>query len=153
MVDDFLDRAGTRAFAKLRRARNDPRNLSEPFRTLAVVYAAQGVLDNGGLRYFFESDWPGQPPYELFAQAYRAIGATERASAIEQAAKEFAFASPEHDRNRRCELLDGAVGIRIDAIDRQSVAGRTGENVWSLLAAFARSHEHAFRRPWWRPWC
>jgi len=142
MADDLLDAAADRAFAKLKRAGGDPRSLEDPFRTVAIIYSAQGVIDNGGLRYFFESDWPGQPAYVVFAKAYRNIGATAHALAIEEAAKVFEFPNPEREATRRSESLSGAEGDRIDAIDR-----KLGEDVWALLAEYARSHKKALLPP------
>lgn len=147
MADPLLDAATDLAFAKLQRAGGDPRNLDEPFRTLAIVCAAQGVIDNGGLRYFFENNWPGQPPYALFAQAYRNIGAAVLAQAIEEAAAAFGFPHPERHEERRHQCLLGAEGNRIAAIDQ-----RREEDVWTLLAAYARAHRKALRKPWWRFW-
>ena len=34
---------------------NDINQLHDPIRTVVLVHAAQGVIDNGGLQYFFES--------------------------------------------------------------------------------------------------
>ena len=136
MADDFLDAAADRAFASLQRAGGDPRKLENPLRAVAIIYAAQGSMDNGGLRYFFESDWPGQPPYAVFAEAYRNIGATAHASAIEEGANVFPFQNPEREGGRRRECLGGTEGDHIDAIDRG-----LGEDVWKLLGEYTRSHE------------
>ena len=42
-----------------------------------VVYAAQGIIDNGGFQYLFESDFPGCPPCSLTVPAFRRNGARE----------------------------------------------------------------------------
>ena len=76
---DFLRIASDAADVELKRAGNDVTRLSEPHRTVVVIHAAQGIIDNGGLIYFFESDWPGTPPYSVFSDAYRRIGKTDAA--------------------------------------------------------------------------
>src|SRR6478735_2557646 len=63
-------------------------------RTVALVHAAQGVIDNGGLQYFFESDFPSKPDYVLFIEAYRAIGAEDAANTLAKSVGLFPFESP-----------------------------------------------------------
>jgi len=136
MSAPFLDRVSDAAYARLDAVGGDPRELDDPFRTVATVVAAQGVLDDGGLRYFFENDWPGTPPYALFSAAYRTIGAFHEANAIDRAAVLFPFAEPERHVELRREALAGTVGARIEALD-----GELASNVWALLGAYARAHE------------
>jgi hypothetical protein len=52
--------------------------LSLSDQTILMVHGAQGVLDNGGLQYFFESDWPERPAYSSFSDAYRRVGGCGR---------------------------------------------------------------------------
>jgi hypothetical protein len=61
---------------------------------VTVFLGAQGVIDNGGFIYFFEQDWTDNPPYSVFAAAYRAIGADKCAECIEVAASIFPFSDP-----------------------------------------------------------
>ena len=84
----------------------DPDNLPSPVRTVVLVHAAQGLIDNGGLQYFFESDFPGQPPYSVFVEAYRAIGANGEADALADAVNLFPFADPHRSRERRENFLE-----------------------------------------------
>jgi hypothetical protein len=48
--------------------------LPQNVRIFLLVNGAQGIIDNGGYKYFFGQDWPGTPPYDDFANAYEAIG-------------------------------------------------------------------------------
>ncbi len=80
-----------------------------PAQTVLLIGTAQGVLDNGGLRYFFESDFPGRPSYETFADAYARIGAQQCADAIRQAAARFPFSDPHLRRAERCDQLEGKI--------------------------------------------
>lgn len=85
----LLDRLSEHAFARLAELGGDPDALPDAARTLVVVSCAQGIIDNGGLEYFFESDFPGEPPYAMFVEAYRLIGASSAADCIERAVAMF----------------------------------------------------------------
>lgn len=52
-----------------------------PHSTLAY----QGIIDNGGFEYFFESEFEGNPELESFVTVFNEIGAIESAKAIEKA--------------------------------------------------------------------
>jgi hypothetical protein len=57
----------------------NPLDLPEPLATTWAVVTSQGVIDNGGLQYFFENDWPASVTYSVFSDAYRTIGGIEAA--------------------------------------------------------------------------
>src|ERR687890_591346 len=88
-----FDRALDYALAEVSRI-GDLRKLPARLRTVVLVHAAQGIIDNGGVQYFFESDFPGQPPYSVFVDAYHTIGAEDEAQALADAVKLFPFANP-----------------------------------------------------------
>ena len=44
---------------------------------VVIVYSAWGLIENGGFQYFFESNFPGDPPYDVFTQAFRSVGLTD----------------------------------------------------------------------------
>jgi hypothetical protein len=50
---------------------SDLSKLLEPLQTVVLITLAQGMIDNGGFRYFFETDQPGQPRYKVYSGAYR----------------------------------------------------------------------------------
>jgi hypothetical protein len=116
-------------------------SLNWPQQVVALIYSAQGVIDNGGFEFFFENDWPDQPPYSVFADAYRAIGADECAECIEVAASLFPFPDPhraEADRRayleEHCEDDDftlGRLGVRV--IEHSDAN-------FTLLAQYVRMH-------------
>ena len=99
-------------------------------RTVVLVIAAEGVIDNGGLRLFFENDWPDHPPYSTFSAAFRTIGADDLADAIETAAALFPGTEPERDTAARLSFLatpEAAALDRLDASwspDLESLLGR-----------------------------
>ena len=88
MTDDaLLDKASEIAFKKLGEAGERMEDLEDPYKTVAIIYSAQGVIDNGGMGYFFENDWPNNPPYSVFADAYERIGRVDAARALRDALK------------------------------------------------------------------
>jgi hypothetical protein len=106
MIDtSSLDRVANECFAKLEAAGGDPRSLPIRERTIVVVYAAQGVIDNGGFQYLFESDFPGCPPYSLIVSAYRRIGAREAAECLDRAIRMFPFARPHRSQEKRLSFM------------------------------------------------
>jgi hypothetical protein len=115
--------------------------LEEPCRTVAIIYSAQGVIDNGGLAYFFEADWPNQPPYSLFVEAYRRIGKDDSADAIQHAANSFGIPEPEKHQQLRDEFMqrhfwtddDSEPTVQWD----NTICG--DKEVWSKLAQWIRA--------------
>ena len=108
--ESSLDKILNIAEEQLRAVDNDPSKLNEPYRTVAIISAAQGVIDNGGLEYFFAADWPSKPPYSLFSDAYRRIGKREAAEDIENAAASFGIECPEQDRELRRQFIENQFG-------------------------------------------
>src|SRR5262245_13212256 len=101
-----LDATLERVFARLADVGDDPSRLNEADQTVVAVYGAQGVIDNGGLKYFFENNWPGTPPYALFTNAYHRIGAIEVARLLDQAAGRFPFPEPHKHQELRREFME-----------------------------------------------
>jgi len=142
-----FDRALKYALAEVERV-GDPGQLAPPLRTVVLVHAAQGVIDNGGLQYFFESDFPGRPPYSVFVDAYRAIGADDEAQALADAAGLFPFAKPHRFQARRDkfleQFLDGG-SHRADSPFKPLTDKLCGnKNVWRRLEAFVERHRESF---------
>jgi hypothetical protein len=103
---DALDKASDKVFAALDELGGDLRALPVPQQTVAVIYAAQGVIDNGGFKYFFEADWPNNPPYSMFIDAYRRIGAVGAAECFERAIAMFPLPDPHMNRELRNLFMD-----------------------------------------------
>ncbi|TWT33011.1 DMP19 family protein [Blastopirellula retiformator] len=144
----LLEQVSDTAFKMLKKVDNDPTQIEEPYRTVAIIYAAQGVIDNGGLIYFFESDWPGQPPYSLFADAYQRIGRVEAAAALREAAESFGITEPEKHREQRQAYMDRFLGEDEDDEEFEEVSEGIpwndcicgDEQVWTDLAAWVRKN-------------
>jgi len=105
-MSKFLDHASDVAFEHLEVVNGDINKLPEALQTVALIYSAQGIIDNGGFQYFFENDFPGNPPYTLFASAYRRIGAYEASNNLEKAIKLFPFDNPHLYCDKRNSYLD-----------------------------------------------
>lgn len=140
-----LDRALNYSLAEVERVK-DPAKLPLPVRTVVLVHAAQGIIDNGGLQYFFESDFPDQPPYSIFVDAYREIGAEDEANTLAAAVGSFPFPKPQKHKRRRNEFLDR---VHDDgdspfwAYDAQLCGS---DQVWRLLAKYVRRCAKSFPR-------
>ena len=126
-------------------------SLPQVSQVVLVILAAQGYIDNGGFIYFFEGDYPGNPSFAVFADAFRAIGADESAECIEVAVSLFPFPEPHlHGDARRDYLrnhcmLDGRT-------DDSSTLVKLGDRVidnsdtnYILLAKYIREHLHEIR--------
>ncbi|WP_288379714.1 DUF4375 domain-containing protein [uncultured Massilia sp.] len=102
MIQSFFDKAIDYSQTFLREFDGNAARLPEPMRTVVIVTAAQGIIDNGGLEYFFGNDFPHNPPYSMFVEAFRQIGADTVAACIEDAADMFPFPDPHlHEAQRR----------------------------------------------------
>jgi hypothetical protein len=107
MTESLLDKASDYAFARLKEVGGDVSRLPMPLQTVVVIYSAQGVIDNGGLEYFYESDFDGTPEYSFFVNAYRRIGAESAAACIEESAAMFPFGQPHLHEAKRQQWVDG----------------------------------------------
>jgi hypothetical protein len=67
----------------------DASSLPEEERTAYLVWGALGVVGNGGFRFLFEADVPGDPQYALTRRAFEAIGCPQAAGALGQALTAF----------------------------------------------------------------
>ena len=141
------DRAIAHAMTSAAKAK-DVAKLAVPVRTVAMLHAAQGVIDNGGLRYFFESDFPGKPDYALFIEAYRAIGADDAADALEKAVELFPFDSPHKNVGKRNEFLDSFLDEDDELVNSpfepltKKLCGNKG--VWEKLKKYIAAHSADF---------
>jgi hypothetical protein len=80
--------------------------LDHPCRMVVIVYSAWGLIENGGFQYFFESNFPGDPPYDVFTQAFRSVGLTDIALRFSKLVSSFPFEEPHKFRRKRQEFID-----------------------------------------------
>ena len=87
-------------YKKLEQLGGEPSKLDIPKQTVAVLYSVQAIIDSGGFLYLFENDFPLNPPYSQFVDAYRRLGSNEAAVRLEKAVAMFPFKDPHHLPNR-----------------------------------------------------
>ena len=134
---NLFEKALNQAFRAVEELEGDIARVPHHHQTVVCVHAAQGIIDNGGLQYFFEADFPGRPDYSLFVNSYCAIGAGDQADALQRALSLFPFADPHlycDQRNKTLEELE----IEFEALSDQ-ICGH--ESVWSKLRAFINRHQ------------
>jgi hypothetical protein len=88
-----------------------------------------GTINNGGFQYFFENDWPENPPYQVFIDALERIGAAEPADLLRTAVDAFPFQNPHLNVDARREYLESS---RSKPEEYDSLIDRCGERVMKL---------------------
>lgn len=132
------------AIGRLQAAGGDLQALPIELQTLLLVESAQGIIDNGGLEYFYEADFPNNPPYTLFVEAYRRIGATAAADCLEASSLLFPFDEPQYFEPLRqlwLEKFRSDPGHAFARLAREIGADAT---VWDRLADYVERHRTAF---------
>ena len=125
-----------------------PYNRGEQLLTVWAIEQAQGIIDNGGFQYFFENDWPENPSYSVFVDAFRRIGAQEAADCLQDAVELFPSTSPHLDYQMRRSYMDA---LRAKEGGRESVIDKLGDRVIDLggdtfirLARYISAHIDSF---------
>lgn len=140
-----LDRPYDHAIACLADAGGDVSLLPIELQTLLLVDSAQEMIDNGGLAFFYEADFPNNPPYAVFVEAYRRIGAESAAACLEASALMFPFEAPELFEELRQIWLEQWSLQPAGEFARLSARISGDASVWTLLADYVRGHRDAFR--------
>ena len=139
-----LQQATDYALGRLKSAGGDINCLPTPLQTVVVINSAQGIIDNGGLEYFYESDFDGTPPYSLFVDAYRRIGADGAASCIESTQGMFPFGQPHQHEKERQLWLDTVKNNEDHEFVRLSRKICGDEVVWARSAEYVAANHDAF---------
>jgi hypothetical protein len=105
MTDDQYF-AGTKVAIAKAKAAGALRKCATPIQVVLLVDSAQGIIDNGGLQYFYEVDFEEQGPYSETVAAYRAIGAEDAAALLERSIGLFPFTNPHLYEQKRQHWLD-----------------------------------------------
>jgi len=143
-TQEILHQAFERASAKLTAVDGDVSRLATPVRTFVLVHAAQGIIDNGGYRYFFGSNWPSQASYDDFVRAYEAIGCRSQAASIAKVAGTFPFSKPHLDEASRQGFMDARYDPVTNGIRGWDDDLCGDESVWQQLADFYLHNSEAF---------
>ncbi len=145
-LNDILDRAIDFAHQQLAEVDNDFSSLPVELQTVIRVEAVQAIIDNGGLHYFYEYDFPGQPPYTVFVEDFLRIEAFEQAEHLRRSVESFPFANPHLDKLRRSQRLSEMEDE--DASDsvltKSELALCGNERTWELLRKYVEAHRSKF---------
>ena len=60
-------------------------SVNEPYRSIIAIYSVQGILDNGGFEYLFESKFNNGMPIEVFQKSCENIGTDKMAKLLAKA--------------------------------------------------------------------
>jgi hypothetical protein len=147
MTESSLDRAVEGLYRELKLANNDLSKIPAITRPITLLYMFQGMVDNGGFRYPMETDFPGNPPYSLFVDAYRQVGALEAAEALEKAVALFPFGFPEQNANARNQFMS-SLGDDTDfeesEFSRLSDRVCGDETIWKRMDDYVAKHRVDF---------
>ena len=132
------------AVDRLAASGDDLAKLSEPLQTVLLVEAAQGIIDNGGLEYFYEADLPGNPSYSLFVEAFERVGAVAAAAGIEASARMFPFAEPHLHESKRQAWVESVKSDRSHEFVVLSWKLCGDESVFIKLAEYVERNRSAF---------
>lgn len=142
---DLIDLAFQKAEQVLNSAKGDMGTVSTPIATFLRVISAQGYLDNGGYRYFFEGDWwPGNPSYGDFAFAYHDIGCHAQALDLMRVVDTFPFAEPHLHLEQRNRYMDQNYDQEALGVAGWGDALCGDESIWENLKAFVLRHAMEF---------
>ena len=143
MSDDELRRVSGSGRSRIEAAGGDPRAIPEPWQTFVIVETAQAIIDNGGLGYFYEGDFPGKPPYSLFSSAYRTVGAEQVAAIIDRTSQMFPFAEPHLDVVRRTLWL-AEIANQDHEFSELSARACGDPSVFKQLSAYVGARRESF---------
>lgn len=71
-----------------------PFGFNIPVANIRMLHHVHSRLMNGGLRYFFEENNPGNPSYDLIGRVYSQVGLPITSRCIIEAARMFPFPEP-----------------------------------------------------------
>jgi len=144
MSPSSIDEPYDFAVVRLDAVGGDITALPVPLQTLLLVESAQGIIDNGGLAYFYEADFPNNPPYSDFVDAYRRIGAESAAVCIEASSLMFPFADPHFFAPLRELWLEKLRADHAQEFSRLNERICGDATVWEKLVAYVQLHRDAF---------
>ncbi len=139
-MQDKINEAFDKTQKLLKEKNDDIGQLPESVATFLLVYASQGVIDNGGYRYFFESNWPQAPTYSRFVDAYSAIGCEAQAATLARVVETFPFENPHLDEDGRNAYVAANYDEDTCEVKGWGDALCGDESVWVKLEAFYTEH-------------
>ena len=120
-------------------------DFSEMDKPVVYLVAATGIIENGGLRYFYENDFPDGVSHAEIAECYRNIGMEKVAELIEKSAACFPAGHPQPELDARNEFLnDASLNDAFDSIDADLFSETT--RFEKKIAAYIRNNLEYFSR-------
>jgi hypothetical protein len=107
-----------------------------------LVWHVHGIIGNGGFRYLFEGDLPGDPTLAKTLNAYRAIKATRCVVAFEAALGLFPNSELPANVDERLHAYLSVKPAKRNPIDKKFWDG--GKDVGSHLAKYIRENRADF---------
>lgn len=138
--EQLLEEASELAYSAIEAEGDDLSKLTDPLKTVYAVYHATAIMDHGGFLYFFDSDFPQNPPYSLFVDAYRTIGCEAQATALQNAVDSFRIPNPEQHALLRQEYMESHYDQTTQQISTWTDNISGNHEVWQALAAWIRQH-------------
>ena len=136
MKSDPLSLAFKKAINLLDKAHDKMDQLQAEVSTFLYVHSAQGVIDNGGYRYFFESNFPTNPPYSKFIEAYKNIGCEKQAKELERIVSSFPFENVHLEADLRNKYMDKNFDEDMYEVKGWGNALCGDEEVWNKLGQY-----------------
>ncbi len=134
------------AISELKKCGGAEHKLPVELQTVLAINNVQGIIDNGGLHYLFESDFHNKPPYQYFVDAYRRIGAERCADALQSAVSLFQCDAPHLDcehRNNCLSRWSGLEGHPFWSLD--SSFDSESDVVWQLAEEYVCKNRKAYK--------
>jgi hypothetical protein len=115
--------------------------LDQPCHTVVIVYSAWGIIENGGFEYFFESNFPDDPPYDVFTEAFRNVGLDEIALRFSTLVSSFPFSDPHKYPQKRQEFLGSQPSSFITSMTELEDLIYAHDNIEKTLNSFLQVPE------------
>jgi len=134
----LLDQAAEQIYKEMEKLGEDPLKLPPVAQPIALLYTFQAMVDNGGFRYPLEGDFPFNPPYSVFVEAYRRIGANGAADSFAKAISRFPFDDPHLRQEERNEFLDSLP--EDDELFQLGDAVCGDDSIWELMEKYVEEN-------------
>lgn len=144
MDRETVSKAFDKAIVLLENANDDFSCLPGSVANYIMVYSAQSILDEGGYYYFFEANFPKEPPYSWFVEAYHAIGCEKQAADLARVVSTFPFEDPHLDAVKRGSFMDMNFDVKADEVRGWGDALIEDDEVWIKLGEYYLKHAEDF---------
>ena len=111
-------------------------------RIVILADHARGIIGNGGFRYLFEGDFPGDPGFRLTLEAFETIGVRRAVSAFKKALAAFPNSRPPTDIETRIHFFIGIPYARRHKVDKEF--WDADDEITQKLAKYIRFRRRAF---------